>query len=83
MHRAALADPSKHRFAIWRCFEVEAAAININLDDDCGGLGDRFPGIVGIFLFALLTNRAFLMDWYVQMAVSRGDDDVSLTQPHT
>eukprot|EP00898_Chlorokybus_atmophyticus_P000900 jgi/Chlat1/1810/Chrsp135S02128 len=32
-------------------------------DDQCGGFSDRLTGMVTAFMFALVTNRAFLLDW--------------------
>ncbi|KAL6063024.1 hypothetical protein QOT17_011820 [Balamuthia mandrillaris] len=29
----------------------------------CGGYGDRMTGIVSVFLYAILTDRAFMVDW--------------------
>nr|CAG8487929.1 1558_t:CDS:2 [Entrophospora candida] len=34
---------------------------------NCGGLADRILGMTSTFLFALLTNRAFLADWQVPL----------------
>jgi len=33
------------------------------INGDCGGAGDRFRGMVLTFLFAMLTNRIFLIEW--------------------
>lgn len=41
------------RWAVWSCTEQAI----------CGGLGDRFVGIITAFLFAIFTNRAILVDW--------------------
>ncbi|CAB4477998.1 unnamed protein product [Rhizophagus irregularis] len=33
--------------------------------NNCGGLSDRILGMTSAFVFALLTNRAFLADWQI------------------
>eukprot|EP00898_Chlorokybus_atmophyticus_P003263 jgi/Chlat1/3938/Chrsp26S04195 len=67
MHRKAMAiinDPNaseaekkKLKFVVFRCRQYG------KYDDQCGGLADRFAGLISTFLFALLTDRIFLMDW--------------------
>jgi hypothetical protein len=51
MHRESLANCTAGRFLIFRCIH----------QDDCGGVGDRFSGMITAFAFALLTNRAFIV----------------------
>jgi hypothetical protein len=41
------------RYLIWRCRGV----------DNCGGLGDRLAGIVGVLGLALSIGRKFAIDW--------------------
>ena len=55
----ALADPNyspdEEQFLMYRC-EVEA-----DKNRNCGGLGDRIKGLVSTYLWALITNRTFLI----------------------
>eukprot|EP00898_Chlorokybus_atmophyticus_P000983 jgi/Chlat1/1886/Chrsp145S02206 len=57
---ASLSNPkaaAKTRFVVFRCRQVG------EVNEQCGGLADRFTGMVSAFLFALLTDRVFLIDW--------------------
>ncbi len=61
------------RAVIWRCRDHE--------QDDCGGLGDRIKGIISILAYALLTDRAFFIDWPRSHSVFEGADRVVTTLP--
>jgi hypothetical protein len=67
--------PNRPRFAVFRCRQVRgdcdlAARHDSSFSlqdgstfDQCGGLADRLAGIVSTLAFALVTDRAFLIDW--------------------
>jgi hypothetical protein len=40
----------------------KGSALVYKCHTQCGGLGDRFKGIITVFLLAVLTNRAFLIE---------------------
>jgi hypothetical protein len=60
LHRKIIAGEAPQRYVTWRCnpeyspYQTEAAW--------CGGLRDRTFGIINAFFYALLNDRAFLMD---------------------
>jgi hypothetical protein len=60
LHKKILAHEAPQRYVTWRCepklsrFKYEAAW--------CGGLRDRTRGMVNAFIYALLNDRAFLMN---------------------
>jgi hypothetical protein len=66
LHRKILAGEAPQRYVTWRCnpaystMHAEAAW--------CGGLRDRMRGIINSFLYAVLNDRAFLMDSKVRAA---------------
>ena len=43
------------------------------------GQGDRIRGLLSVFVYALLTHRAFFIDWPLAMAVFRGAEDIPTT----
>lgn len=45
------------RFAVWTCGSL------LRGHNDCSGWGNRLLGIVSVFLFAVLTDRAMLIEW--------------------
>ena len=45
---------SSHRTLVWQC----------PADEGCGGLADRFKGMVFAFLLAIFSNRRFVLDWH-------------------
>ncbi|KAI9281529.1 hypothetical protein BY458DRAFT_531462 [Sporodiniella umbellata] len=49
---------TKPRFASYLCKEVAKHS-----NRGCGGLADRMGGMISTFLYALLTDRAFLLNW--------------------
>ena len=60
------ADPAANsgvRAISWRCREVEGTGVRGSADDLCGGIGDRFIGMMSMFAIALLSNSAFYVDW--------------------
>eukprot|EP00898_Chlorokybus_atmophyticus_P000933 jgi/Chlat1/1840/Chrsp14S02225 len=68
MHQAAMKaviqgqdPPPGTRFVVFRC--RQGPRVNNTATEMCGGLGDRFSGMVSAMAFALLTNRMFLLDW--------------------
>jgi hypothetical protein len=69
LHKRIIAREAPQRYVTWRCnpdfspYQYEAAW--------CGGLRDRTFGIVNAFLYAVLNDRAFLMDSKVSNLASR------------
>ncbi|CAG8642237.1 10453_t:CDS:2 [Gigaspora rosea] len=55
LHANILDDKEEQRYVTYIC----------DANTNCGGLADRIFGMTSTFLFALLTNRAFLADWQV------------------
>ncbi|CAJ0875622.1 11073_t:CDS:2 [Entrophospora sp. SA101] len=57
LHKEILNENASQRYVTYIC----DSKIN------CGGLADRILGMASTFLFALLTDRAFLADWQVPL----------------
>ncbi|CAG8546496.1 17158_t:CDS:2 [Cetraspora pellucida] len=55
LHANILDNKEEQRYVTYIC----------DASTNCGGLADRIFGMTSTFLFALLTNRAFLADWQV------------------
>lgn len=53
LHEAILSGNARQRYLVYQC----------DGDVNCGGLSDRMLGMVSTFLIALLTDRAWIVNW--------------------
>ena len=53
--------PAAPKVILYEC--VETPDDSVLVSQDCGGLADRMAGFTHIFLFAVLHNFLFFMDW--------------------
>ena len=63
LHADIVAGRRPPKFLVYRCANRHAGPGRTSAFRGCGGLGNRLRGLASAFVLALLTDRAFLIDW--------------------